>query len=1021
MHAYHFPGLALRRVALLACMLVTAAIGAALMLGILGSGGLTALEILIFALFVPTFTWIVVPLWTAVAGFLLLVSDRDPNTLERRGSRSSDRAGEDTESVASGSTAADIVTHTALAIPIHEERADLVAARVSAMLDGVSRLGAGHAFDVHLLSDSRSEVIVRQEEAHVERLRVRHPSARIHYRRRPVNAGRKAGNLAEFTARCRDDYDFMVVLDADSLMSGTALVELVRRMQANPDVALLQVPTTMIRARSLFARALQFAGTVYGPVLAAGQAFWQGPDANYWGHNAIIRVDAFADEARLPVLPGEPPLGGEVLSHDFVEAALLRRAGWRVVMDPTIEGSWEELPESLPPYARRDRRWAQGSLQHLRLLSLPGLAMPSRLHFLSGAMAYISSLLWLGMLLAGTAYVFVPALSGVPLIDAVPVGASGGVSLLLGTVVVLFLPKVLGLLITMRRDAGRFGGHLRLMASALVETTLSIVFAPVLMIQHSIFVLEVVAGRSVGWEPRVSGAERISMPDALRHTAPVWAAGFIWTAATLLISPLFAAWMSPIFVGLLLAPALVSGTSGPRSGRIPARAGLLCVPEETAPSPEVAAVRRSPAADPVEPSGVFSSIEGGAPGTAERGDDAMYNAERGLFDLKRGRTLRVVGEAVPEAGRDTADDLACREDIVAMAVEGLDAEHLAEFLARSGGPASLVVTLHRARLLGWCSELEAEAGGDGAFSVPIGGDMTAERVVGLAMDRRIGAEEDVRGAMAGPAAASALSLARLGRLLPAVVVAPVGSEPSPALTDALARDAILQTSTSEICDFVEAARSEIVRVSEAPVPIPGIDGPESSRFVLFREAYGLEEHVAVLVGNPEDWPDPVPIRLHSACLTGDLFGSLRCDCGEQLRGSMDYFISRGGGILLYLAQEGRGIGLGNKFRAYSLQETGLDTIDADGHLGFGADEREYEIAIAMLHVLGIEAVELLTNNPEKVAALEAGGITVESRQPLFGHLNQHNLPYVRAKAERAGHWLGDMLSQPMRGGRVAGD
>jgi len=179
--------------------------------------------------------------------------------------------------------------------------------------------------------------------------------------------------------------------------------------------------------------------------------------------------------------------------------------------------------------------------------------------------------------------------------------------------------------------------------------------------------------------------------------------------------------------------------------------------------------------------------------------------------------------------------------------------------------------------------------------------------------------------------------------------------------------------------------------------------------MLFREANGVVEHVAVLIGDPAAWPDPVPVRLHSACLTGDLFGSLRCDCGEQLRGSLRSFVAGGGGVLLYLHHEGRGIGLGNKLRAYALQQEGLDTVDADGVLGFGADERDYEAAVGMLRHLGVERVRLLTNNPEKVRALEEGGIDVVSRQPLHGTLNRHNLPYVRAKVDRAGHWLRDML------------
>jgi GTP cyclohydrolase II len=196
--------------------------------------------------------------------------------------------------------------------------------------------------------------------------------------------------------------------------------------------------------------------------------------------------------------------------------------------------------------------------------------------------------------------------------------------------------------------------------------------------------------------------------------------------------------------------------------------------------------------------------------------------------------------------------------------------------------------------------------------------------------------------------------------------------------------------------------------------VPLAEG-EDSRFMLFREAHGLQEHVAILVGRQSEWPDPVPVRLHSACLTGDLFGSLRCDCGEQLRGSMEVFQARGGGVLLYLAQEGRGIGLRNKFRAYTLQDDGLDTIDADGTLGFGPDERSYDVAVRILENLGVRRIELLTNNPEKVRAMQEAGISVLRRQPVHGTLTRHNLPYVRAKVQRAGHWLGDMLSQPLSG------
>ena len=230
----------------------------------------------------------------------------------------------------------------------------------------------------------------------------------------------------------------------------------------------------------------------------------------------------------------------------------------------------------------------------------------------------------------------------------------------------------------------------------------------------------------------------------------------------------------------------------------------------------------------------------------------------------------------------------------------------------------------------------------------------------------------------------------------------------PELREALDDGAVLRVRADQIHALASAQGAGVIvtHVSEAQVPL---QETEDARFMLFRETNGLLEHVAILVGDRTKWPDPLPVRLHSACLTGDLFGSLRCDCGEQLRGSLQSFAKNGGGVLLYLQQEGRGIGLGNKLRAYALQHEGLDTIDADRMLGFGADERRYDAAVGMLRHLDVKRVRILTNNPEKVRALQEGGIEVVDREPIHGTLNRHNLPYVRAKVQRAGHWLGDML------------
>lgn len=372
-----------------------------------------------------------------------------------------------------------------------------------------------------------------------------------------------------------------------------------------------------------------------------------------------------------------------------------------------------------------------------------------------------------------------------------------------------------------------------------------------------------------------------------------------------------------------------------------------------------------------------------------------HKAERGVFELRQGRALCVT-------------DAPGRPWSVVAAVEGLGSASL-ELLRSLGEPVWLVVTAHRGRAIGIRGhEGEADLG------LQVGADESPESILELATDRRptnLSSRVGLATAMASPAQSAALGLVRVGGLIPAVVAVQVDA--GSAALDRLRRDGTLLDVSAEEIDKATAGNAlEVLPVAEAPVPL-SVD--ESSRVVFFREGGGLLEHVAVLIGPRETWPDPVPTRLHSACLTGDLFGSMRCDCGEQLRGSLHHIRNRGGGVLVYLAQEGRGIGLGNKIRAYRLQEAGLDTIDADGVLGFGADERRYGAAVGILRHLGVERVELLTNNPEKVGALEAAGVEVVSRTPIYGGINRHNLRYVQAKVDRSGHWLTDMISQRASG------
>ncbi len=377
----------------------------------------------------------------------------------------------------------------------------------------------------------------------------------------------------------------------------------------------------------------------------------------------------------------------------------------------------------------------------------------------------------------------------------------------------------------------------------------------------------------------------------------------------------------------------------------------------------------------------------------------MYEAERGLFDLHRGRPLYVT----PSGGSAAAPGA------LLAAVEGLTPSTVEQLGRIAGGPVRLAITHHRAHAMGLSN---------GSRRVPLSllldGAFDADEIMRLATapgahaarvrDVREASEPEIGG----------LKLVRLGRLIPAVVGAPVDAGAAPELRRGIESGAILAVTTARIDTMTRDTRLELTYVSDGPVPLESVG---TAGFVCYREANGLLEHVAILVGARDQWPDPVPVRIHSACLTGDLFSSLRCDCGEQLRGSLRAFAARGGGVLLYLDQEGRGIGLGNKLRAYTLQGQGLDTVDADCVLGFGADERTYEAAVGMLHHLRVPRVRLFTNNPEKMQALQNAGIEVVDREPLYGTLNRHNAKYVRAKVERAGHWLEDMLAGDADAGR----
>ena len=553
---------------------LTTVAGVGLMLDIMWSNGLTTLELVILALFATTFGWIVIPFWNAVFGLVLILRRCDPVSLQPIGD----------EREGSGP----IRSRTALVMPVHNEDPARVTAGMAAILRSLIRTGHAPHFDLFLLSDTTDpSIAAAEQEAWASLTRQVGHVTGLHYRRRPSNAGRKAGNLADFCQRWGAGYDFMVVLDADSIMTGRSLVELVRAMEANPRAGLLQTVPIPARRSTLFGRFIQFAGCLYGPLLAVGQSFWQTETANYWGHNAILRVAPFARHCRLPVLSGRPPLGGAILSHDFVEAALMRRAGWEVYLQPLVDGSYEEAPETIIDYAKRDRRWAQGSLQHLCLLTMPGLRLLNRVYFVLGAAGYLSSVVWLLLLLASSAYVLVPTLSRHPIIGSGMGDLRAPVSLLLVTGIILFGPKLLALLVTLARDPRPFGGVRRLITSVALETVLAVVIAPVMMLYHTRSVLSVVIGRDVPWGAQAREGRRLGWRECIRSAGWMTAVGLVWAAATAYYSPVFFLWLTPILFGLVSAVPLIRITSSDWLGDWVKRRGLLLVPSETEPPVEL--------------------------------------------------------------------------------------------------------------------------------------------------------------------------------------------------------------------------------------------------------------------------------------------------------------------------------------------------------------------------------------------------------------------------------------------------
>ena len=572
--------LMLRRVLLAVLVALGAIVGTDSMADVLPKQGATWTEQALLVLFGILFAWISAGFWTAVMGAWVLVRGRDRQSVTSALGRALPIPPE---------------ARTAVVMPICNEDVATVFAGLRATYESLQRTDSKERFDFFVLSDTNDPDIRAAEQAAwgqlVQALEADadHAAVRVHYRWRQHRSKRKAGNVADFCRRFGRRYRYMVVLDADSVMTGDCLAALVKLMELNPDAGIVQTAPRACGHTTLHSRIQQFGSRVYGPLFTTGMHYWQLGESHYWGHNAILRVAPFMAHCALAPLPGQTSLSGDVMSHDFVEAALMRRAGWKVWIAHDLDGSYEQLPPNLLAELQRDRRWCHGNLQNSRLMFEPGLHPVHRTVFLTGVLAYVSAPLWLAFLLLSSVlfashsreipqYFFEPY-------QLFPIWPNANLKLMLTlfglTAVLLLAPKVMSLaVIVLRGQARHYGGVARLLLGALFEFVHSLLLAPVRMLFHTQFVLAALTGWKLDWKSPPRDDAATGWGEALRRHGLHTALALLWVGAILVGSAAFPWWLSPVIVGLLAAIPLSAWGSHAGPGRWLRARGIFLIPEE---------------------------------------------------------------------------------------------------------------------------------------------------------------------------------------------------------------------------------------------------------------------------------------------------------------------------------------------------------------------------------------------------------------------------------------------------------
>ncbi len=535
--------------------------------------------IVFVALFAMTLPWTVVGFWNAAIGFVVMRFSRDPVAIVNP--LAQNIHGDE-----------ELTASTAILMCIRNESPDQVIRNLEPLLEALVRAGAGHLFHAYLLSDSSDPQLIATEAARFERFAAKWAGAiPVTYRRRVVNTAFKSGNIRDFCERWGANHDFAITLDADSFMPAHAVLRLVRIMQANPRLGILQTLIVGLPSVSPFARVFQFGMRLGMRSHTLGAAWWQGDCGPYWGHNAILRLQPFTDHCAMPVLPGSGPLAGHVLSHDQVEAALMRRAGYEVRVLPEEGLSFEENPPTLLEFKRRDLRWLHGNMQYWQLLNLSGLQRVSRFQLLFAILMYLNSPAWIAMMAMGTITL---ALSETRVSAAVPVSLGAGAILFALVMLMAWAPKIASIIDALLREPARraYGGGASLISNVLTETVHMMILSPIMAFAHTKHLIRLFVFRSGGsWNSQTRETHAVPWRLALVRLWPQTLAGFAVIATVAMKAPDKIALALLGAGGLLLAVPFAVATASPVLGAALARIGIGRIPEEVEVPPALVPLR----------------------------------------------------------------------------------------------------------------------------------------------------------------------------------------------------------------------------------------------------------------------------------------------------------------------------------------------------------------------------------------------------------------------------------------------